>query len=286
MARTVSRAPKSPRRAPGRRSLLPHVAVAGLSALMLSPPAGSGTEQVQLAAAPLGPEVPTLPAPAVGGGADPPFRLRDTAPARPDAAPAREPAQPGPTRPEAASAQAADAGDTSPQPPTPLALSPRGTYHEVVAGDTLEAIAAGYGLADHWPVYDANPIVGDGSGLAPGQWLYIPHPTIAVPPRPRPGEPGANDRQSVTYVDEAWLALAACESSLDWAADTGNGYYGGLQFLPSSWELVGGTGLPSEAHPLEQIARAERLLAIQGWVAWPVCSVKLGLRPPDPVSQP
>ncbi|HVL99216.1 MAG TPA: transglycosylase family protein [Egibacteraceae bacterium] len=76
-----------------------------------------------------------------------------------------------------------------------------------------------------------------------------------------------------------WDRLALCESSGDWHINTGNGYYGGLQFLPESWFLVGGTGMPHEATREEQIARAERLLAIQGWEAWPVCSILLGLRP-------
>lgn len=78
-----------------------------------------------------------------------------------------------------------------------------------------------------------------------------------------------------------WDVLAMCESSGDWQADTGNGFYGGLQFLPESWALVGGTGLPHEASREEQIHRAERLLDRQGWKAWPVCSVRVGLRPPD-----
>ena len=78
--------------------------------------------------------------------------------------------------------------------------------------------------------------------------------------------------------DTVWDVLAACESSGDWQANTGNGFYGGLQFLPESWWLVGGTGMPHEATREEQIARAERLLALQGWVAWPVCSIRVGLR--------
>jgi hypothetical protein len=83
-----------------------------------------------------------------------------------------------------------------------------------------------------------------------------------------------------------WDRLAVCEASGDWGANTGNGYYGGLQFLPSSWQLVGGTGLPHEASRDEQIYRAELLLQRQGWRAWPVCSVRLGLRQPEPDEHP
>lgn len=78
--------------------------------------------------------------------------------------------------------------------------------------------------------------------------------------------------------DTVWDVLAVCESSGDWQANTGNGFYGGLQFLPESWWLVGGEGLPHEASREEQIHRAELLLARQGWKAWPVCSVRVGLR--------
>lgn len=75
-----------------------------------------------------------------------------------------------------------------------------------------------------------------------------------------------------------WDLLAQCESGGNWAINTGNGYYGGVQFLPSSWAAVGGTGLPHEASREEQIARARILLAYQGWGAWPACSARLGLR--------
>jgi hypothetical protein len=75
-----------------------------------------------------------------------------------------------------------------------------------------------------------------------------------------------------------WDALARCESGGDWGINTGNGYYGGLQFSLSSWQAVGGTGYPHQHSRATQIAMAERLRAAQGWGAWPGCSSKLGLR--------
>ncbi len=75
-----------------------------------------------------------------------------------------------------------------------------------------------------------------------------------------------------------WNALAACESGGNWAINTGNGFYGGLQFTLSSWHAVGGTGYPNEASPAEQIARAQILQSRQGWGAWPACTAKLGIR--------
>lgn len=68
-----------------------------------------------------------------------------------------------------------------------------------------------------------------------------------------------------------WDAVAACESGGDWAADTGNGFYGGLQFKPSTWKEFGGNGSPAAASRAEQIAVANRVLAKQGPGAWPKC---------------
>jgi hypothetical protein len=75
-----------------------------------------------------------------------------------------------------------------------------------------------------------------------------------------------------------WDALAGCESGGNWAINTGNGYYGGLQFSLSSWQAVGGVGYPHEASRETQIAMGERLRASGGWGHWPACSRKLGLR--------
>jgi resuscitation-promoting factor RpfA len=74
-----------------------------------------------------------------------------------------------------------------------------------------------------------------------------------------------------------WDALAQCESGGNWAINTGNGYSGGLQFTQSTWAANGGTGSPAAASRETQIAVAERVLASQGWGAWPACSAKLGL---------
>ncbi|WP_136609354.1 transglycosylase family protein [Sinomonas albida] len=84
--------------------------------------------------------------------------------------------------------------------------------------------------------------------------------------------PAANAASTST-----WNALAQCESSGNWAANTGNGFYGGLQFTLSTWQANGGTGMPNQASAAQQISVAERVLASQGWGAWPACSAKLGL---------
>lgn len=74
-----------------------------------------------------------------------------------------------------------------------------------------------------------------------------------------------------------WDALAQCESGGNWGINTGNGYSGGLQFVPSTWAANGGVGSPQGASREQQIAVAERVLQTQGWGAWPACSAKLGL---------
>jgi resuscitation-promoting factor RpfA len=78
--------------------------------------------------------------------------------------------------------------------------------------------------------------------------------------------------------DSAWEKLARCESGGNWKIDTGNGYYGGLQFTPRTWRAFGGKGMPHEASKAQQIAVAERVLEAQGWNAWPSCSRKMALR--------
>ncbi len=73
-----------------------------------------------------------------------------------------------------------------------------------------------------------------------------------------------------------WDRLAQCESSGNWHINTGNGYYGGLQFSLSTWRAYGGSGMPQNASRMEQIRIAEKVLGGQGWGAWPQCSVKVG----------
>jgi hypothetical protein len=72
-----------------------------------------------------------------------------------------------------------------------------------------------------------------------------------------------------------WSRLAQCESGGRWSINTGNGYYGGLQFSRSTWKAFGGTRYASTANRAsrsEQIIIAEKVLDAQGWGAWPSCS--------------
>lgn len=78
----------------------------------------------------------------------------------------------------------------------------------------------------------------------------------------------AAQRQNVSVN---WDAIAECESGGDWSINTGNGYYGGLQFSLQTWQGVGGTGYPHEHSREEQIHRAEILYSSRGLSPWPVC---------------
>lgn len=76
-----------------------------------------------------------------------------------------------------------------------------------------------------------------------------------------------------------WDRIARCESGGNWHINTGNGYYGGLQFSPSTWRGFGGTAYAStadRASKAQQIAIATKVQRVQGWGAWPTCSVRAG----------
>jgi len=128
------------------------------------------------------------------------------------------------------------------------------------------------------PTYTITPT----SSVTPTQTVRIetsvepsitetPTPTaiLANTPTPTPIAPQTDD--------SVWDELAQCESSGHWDDNTGNGYFGGLQFSQGTWESVGGTGSPAQASKEEQITRAKILQARSGWNAWGGCAHKLGL---------
>ena len=85
-------------------------------------------------------------------------------------------------------------------------------------------------------------------------------------------------RVGTKIPDGVWDRLAGCESGGNWHINTGNGYYGGLQFSLGTWHAYGGTGLPSQHSRETQIAIATKLRnASGGYGAWPGCAARLGL---------
>ena len=178
----------------------------------------------------------------------------------------------------------------------------------VKAGDSLSKIAKANDT-NYKRLFDANTKISHPDVIHPGDKIRVPAkdekltsralpaaPTaapvastpVAAPapaqtyyatPAPQRAATTSNAQPADSNVDGGvWDQLAQCESGGNWAINTGNGYYGGLQFTQSSWEAAGGSGSPQNASKAQQIAAAENLQSMQGWGAWPACSSKLGLR--------
>ncbi|MQY30390.1 transglycosylase family protein [Nocardia aurantia] len=91
---------------------------------------------------------------------------------------------------------------------------------------------------------------------------------LAVAPLALAGTASADDGHD-------WDAVAQCEAGGNWNIDTGNGFFGGLQFTQGTWEANGGSGNPADASREEQIRVAENVLGSQGIGAWPTCGPNL-----------
>jgi peptidoglycan hydrolase CwlO-like protein len=108
---------------------------------------------------------------------------------------------------------------------------------------------------------------------APAQ---APRAQASAPPTGSTGGTSPGPAPDATAHD--WNAVAECESGGNWSINTGNGYYGGLQFSPSTWAAFGGTAYAPRADlaaKAQQIAVAEKVLAEQGRGAWPTCGANL-----------
>ncbi|CAG7657398.1 LysM peptidoglycan-binding domain-containing protein [Actinacidiphila bryophytorum] len=107
------------------------------------------------------------------------------------------------------------------------------------------------------------------------------HPASAHAAQGTPAErPARAAAGTGARVRSVWDDIAMCESSGNWHINTGNSFYGGLQFWQPTWELFGGLKYAKRADLAtreQQIAVAEAVLKVQGWGAWPVCSKRLGL---------
>ncbi|MFE9425819.1 transglycosylase family protein [Kitasatospora sp. NPDC006697] len=111
-----------------------------------------------------------------------------------------------------------------------------------------------------------------GAGVAFAASSPSPSPSAAPSPRPT--------ASPSPVPDSVWDQVADCESDGDWTANTGNGYYGGLQIWPPTWREAGGLGYatrPDKATRRQQITVAREILRQQGWEAWGGCARDLGL---------
>ncbi len=168
------------------------------------------------------------------------------------------------------------------------------------AGDTLSSIAAAHNTT-YIRLFDANDKITDPDLIYAGDSLRIPDPSEQLPDRDVPANAPAEassvsaapavaavtppvtvksySAPAVVSGGSIWDRIAACESGGNWAINTGNGYYGGLQFTSSTWLGYGGGAYASRADLAsrdQQIAIAPKVQASQGWGAWPVCSAKAG----------
>lgn len=91
-----------------------------------------------------------------------------------------------------------------------------------------------------------------------------------------PKSPRLRAHSNASSDGRIWTMLRACESGNNYQENSGNGFYGAYQFTITSWIDVGEVGLPNLAPPAVQDEAARRLMTIQGWHAWPMCSAMLG----------
>jgi hypothetical protein len=108
--------------------------------------------------------------------------------------------------------------------------------------------------------------------------LAAVQPEAPPPPASPPAGGSGSGVEAPTPSAHDWDAVAQCESGGNWSINTGNGYYGGLQFSPDTWAGFGGTPYAPRADLAskgEQITVAERVLAVQGPGAWPTCGRNL-----------
>lgn len=190
-------------------------------------------------------------------------------------------------------AQTKTAEVTKPQP------SQKPTIITVKRGDYLNKLAKENGTTALRLFY-ANTQIKDPDLIFPDQKLRIPKADEKLTARPVPTNQqlatpskaesvqAASPQRSYKRVSapnvsdgSVWDRIAACESGGNWHINTGNGYYGGLQFSASTWLGYGGDAYASRADLAtreQQIAIATKVQASQGWGAWPVCSYQAGAR--------
>lgn len=177
---------------------------------------------------------------------------------------------------------------------------------EVQKGDSLSKIATAH-TTTYTRLFDANEFIEHPDVIHPGEKVRIPNENEELParnieikadkqinkktgnaikPKIKPvnkDSKAVNNSADISQADnissgDIWDALARCESGGNWSINTGNGYYGGLQFSAATWRSVGGSGLPHQNSREEQITRGKILQARSGWGQWPACTRKLGLR--------
>ncbi len=186
-------------------------------------------------------------------------------------------------------------------PAAPAPASPAPVMVQVQLGDYLEKIASDHNTT-YLRLYYANTDIQDQDLIFPGQSLRIPaddeqltaRPLAASAPVEAVAAVAANpaaDTAPVARTNVAsaapatnfdtsdggvWDRIAACESGGNWAINTGNGYYGGLQFNVATWAGYDGYATANLAPKSVQIEKAQQVQAARGWSPW-TCAAMVGI---------
>ncbi len=149
-----------------------------------------------------------------------------------------------------------------------------GTVVEVWRVSTIDGVVTGSKKISSTQTVAPKPkVVQVGTKVKAATPAPAPSPSSSSS-SPSPSKPSSPP----VATGSVWDRLAQCESGGNWSINTGNGYYGGLQFNLGTWRAYGGTGYPHENSRETQIAVATRLHAERGFNPWPACADKLGLR--------
>jgi hypothetical protein len=168
------------------------------------------------------------------------------------------------------------------------AKTDKSTKVTINPGDSLSSIADKY-QTTYVRLFDANAKIANPDVIYPGDTLRVPAANEQLPNRPLPSAapavsapvsqsaPAPQPQAAASYSGPVyattgtnWDSIAACESGGNWAINTGNGYYGGLQFTQATWAGAGGLAYAPRADlatPAQQIAIASKLSLSN----WPVC---------------
>jgi len=157
----------------------------------------------------------------------------------------------------------------------------------LVFGTALVASEAAAPAAHAFP-RSAVASLGDFGGGARSQSAHLASPLVRPDRRFRARTSRSSDRfrprigravpPGGPVGDDVWARLRACESGGRYDINTGNGFFGAYQFVPSTWRHLGYPGLPHQASPEMQDEAARTLQARSGWGQWPVCSGRIGAR--------
>ena len=169
-----------------------------------------------------------------------------------------------------------------------LSVQPQPVVHTVASRDPHTKAGGKHRRHPARTLASANPAI----PIKPPQPPPVTPPPEQTPPQPSTlaGSPqpapklkyavAPSNPSARTADSNVWDRLARCESRGNWSSNVGT-FDGGLQFHPRTWKAYGGTRYAPSANQAtreQQIAVAERVLARQGWRAWPACSRRLGLR--------